>query len=352
MKISNGILRRGGVGTSRDAGGDGRRVVDWQGLTPLLAIGVLIALFSILRPTTFFTPGTFFSILNTQAVLAIVAIGLTVVLLTGEFDLSVGFIVTFTGILAAGLVARQSLPVWLAVVIALSVGAAIGVVSGVLVAVLKVPALVATLAVGTMVEGLMLWYSNGEVIFEGLPAAFIELGRWQWGPVRAPAVYLVVIAITVWLVLKYTPAGRYLHAIGGNRNAARISGVRVNRYVILAFALSGLLAAIGGVVLAARNGSANPSAGTPFLLPAFAAAFLGSVTLRKGEFHVVGTIVGVYLIAVGSTGFVILGAPFFTQQLFSGAVLIFATAGSRFVQRRKTARVRDVPAMPPGLSET
>jgi ribose transport system permease protein len=205
--------------------------------------------------------------------------------------------------------------------------------------------------VGTMVEGLMLWYSNGEVIFEGLPAAFIDLGRWQWGPVRAPAVYLVVIAVLVWLMLRYTPAGRYLHAIGGNRNAARISGVRVNRYVILAFALSGLLAAVGGIVLAARNGSANPSAGTPFLLPAFAAAFLGSVTLRKGEFHVVGTIVGVYLIAVGSTGFVILGAPFFTQQLFSGAVLIFATAGSRFVQRRKTGKIRDVPASAPELSD-
>jgi ribose transport system permease protein len=108
----------------------------------------------------------------------------------------------------------------------------------------------------------------------------------------------------------------------------------VSRHVILAFAIAGVTAAIAGVILTARNGSANPTAGNPYLLPAFAAAFLGSVTLRRGEFHILGTIIGVYLIATGSTGFVILGAPFFTQQLFGGAVLVAATAGSRLLRRR------------------
>lgn len=131
-----------------------------------------------------------------------------------------------------------------------------------------------------------------------------------------------------------------MQAVGGNRLAARLSGVHVDRIVVLAFAISGTCSGLAGYVLSARNGSATPSAGDSLLLAAFAACFLGSATLRRGQFHVFGTVFGVYLIAVGASGFVLLGAPFYTQQLFSGAVLLLATASAAFLSRRRKAPVQ------------
>lgn len=303
---------------------------------PVVAFALLVLVFGVLRPEIFFSSGNLFSILNDQAVLVILTSGLTVVLLTGEFDLSVASALTFTGALSAGLVAEQGLPVPLAVPAVILVGALIGLVNGVLVTQLRVAALIATLGTGVILDGLTLWYTNGEtVIFKSLGNPFIALGRTSLGEVQLPVVYAAVVTMLLWGMLKYTPAGRYMHAIGGNRDATRLSGIRVERYVILAFVISGMTAAIAGIAHTARAGSATPSAGVTFLLPAFAAAFLGSATLRRGEFHIWGTVIGVYLIATGTAGFVILGAPFFTRQLFSGFVLIAATAGSRFLARKR-----------------
>jgi ribose transport system permease protein len=300
----------------------------------VLAFVLLAVVFAILRPETFLTFSSLYSILNNQAVLAIVALGLTVVLIAGQFDLSIGFLLTFAGALSATLVTSMDVPVVATWVIVIVMGAFVGVANGTLVTYFKVPALVATLAVGTILEGLTLFVTNGETIFRGLDD-FIPVGRWSIGGIQAPTVYLVVIAIALWAILRYTPAGRYIHAVGASPAASRVAGIRVDRYVILAFVIAGMLAAFAGIVQTARNGSATPTAGATFLLPAFAAAFLGSVILRRGEFHVVGTVIGVYLIATGSLGFVLLGAPFYTQQLFAGFVLIVATAGGRFLRRTR-----------------
>jgi ribose transport system permease protein len=306
---------------------------DWTTIGPVGAFLLIILVFGLLRPDTFLTTASLFSILNNQAVLAILAIGLTVVLIAGQFDLSIGFTLTFTGALSATLVAAWGVPPAVAWVAVLLVGALVGVVNGVLVTVFAVPALVATIAVGSILQGLTLFVTNGETIYRGLDD-YIPLGRWSIGGIQAPTLYMIVIAVLVGAALRYTPAGRYIHAVGASPAAARVSGIRVSRYVILAFVIAGVLAAFCGVVQTARNGSATPTAGDTFLLPAFAAAFLGSVTMRRGEFHVAGTVIGVYLIATGSLGFVLLGAPFYTQQLFAGFVLIVATAGSRFLRRR------------------
>ena len=302
------------------------------GWGPVVAFLLLAVAFALLRPETFLTWNTLFTILNNQAVLAIVALGLTVVLIAGQFDLSIGFILTFAGALSATLVATMGVPPIVAWIVVIVVGAVVGVANGVLVTYFQVPALVATLAVGTILEGLTLFVTNGETIFRGLDE-YLPIGRWTIGGIQAPTIYLVVIAAALWAFLRYTPAGRYIHAVGANPAASRVAGIRVDRYVILAFVVAGVLAAFAGIVQTARNGSATPTAGVTFLLPAFAAAFLGSVTLRRGEFHVFGTVIGVYLIATGSLGFVLLGAPFYTQQLFAGFVLILATAGTRFLRR-------------------
>lgn len=306
---------------------------DLTGWGPIIAFLLLAVVFSLLRPDTFLTSGSALSILNNQAVLALVACGLTIVLIAGQFDLSIGFALTFAGAVSATLVASAQVPVWAAFAIVLAIGALVGLANGVLVTRFGVPALVATLAVGTVLEGLTLFVTNGETIFRGLES-YIPVGRWAVEGIQAPSFYLIVIAIGLWAFLRYTPAGRFIHAVGASPSAARVAGIRVDRYVVLAFVLAGVLAAFAGIVQTARNGSATPTAGASFLLPAFAAAFLGSVTLRRGEFHILGTVIGVYLIATGSLGFVLMGAPFYTQQLFAGFVLIVATAGGRFLRRR------------------
>jgi ribose transport system permease protein len=306
-----------------------------RGWTPIAAFVLLVVLFGVLVPDTFLSKGTVLSILNDQGVLALVALGLTVVLLAGEFDLSLAGTVTFVGASTAGLVANKGIPPLLAMAIAVGMGLTIGALNGVLVTAFRVPALVATLATATLLQGLTLWYTNGETIFRGLGADFTQLGRWDVGGLQAPVFYAAGAAVLLAIFLALTPTGRYLHAVGGNRLAARLSGVRVGRLVVVASMVSGTCAGLAGFVLAARNGSATPSAGDTLLLPAFAACFLGSATLRQGEFHVLGTLIGVYLIATGASGFVLLGAPFYTQQLFAGAVLILATASAAFVRRRR-----------------
>jgi ribose transport system permease protein len=304
---------------------------------PIAFFVALIVVFGLWAPDTFPTVENFKSILNDQAVLLIAACGLTCVLLCGEFDLSIGGIISVAGALATGLIAKQGLPIGVALAVALAAGIAIGALNGILVTAFEIPALIATLAMATVLDGMALWYTNGETISAGVPDAYAQLGRGGIAGFANPFLVGVVIAVGLWFVLRYTAGGRFLHAIGGNRAAAKISGIRVERHVIFAFMISGGAAAIAGVLLSARNASAAPAAGASFLLPAFAATFLGAATLRRGQFHILGTVIGVYLIATGTTGFFIVGSPSWVQSVFSGVILILATAGARFLGRRQKA---------------
>lgn len=302
---------------------------------PVIAFLLIIVVFSILAPTVFPTTGSALAILNDQAVLAILACGVTLVLLTGEFDLSAGSNLSFTGAISAVLMANLGVPVWLVLPLCLIAGALVGWVNGMLVVYFGIPALIATLAVATVLDGMTLWITGGSVIYQGIPEAFVQLGRAEVFGISLPILFMAITAVVLWAALKYTPAGRYLHAIGGNRDAARVSGIRVNRYVIFAFVVCGMFGAFAGMLQTARNASAHPTIGAAFLLPAFAACFLGSATLRRGEFHIPGTVLGVYLIATASSGLFILGAPYWTQYLFSGFILVIATASSRFLTRNR-----------------
>lgn len=314
--------------------GERRLFADIGPWGPVVGFALMFLTFSLLRGETFLTRANLFTVVNDQAVLAIVAFGLTVVLLTGEFDLSIGAMMSLAGALSAGFVAVTGLPVVVVIPIVLAIGALIGLVNGVLVTLFRVPALVVTIAMASVLDGITLWHTDGEVIFQGIPQSFIQIGRATILGVQTPTVFLIAFAVVLFLVLKYTATGRSIHAIGGNREASRMSGIRVNRNVILAFVVSGFCAAFAGLLQAARNGSAVAFMGNPFLLPAFAAAFLGSVTLRRGQFHILGTMIGVYFVAIGTNGLFILGFPFWVKFVFSGVILIAATAGSRFLTRR------------------
>ena len=310
---------------------DRRAAIDWITLAPVLFFALLIIGFTIAEPKYFPTLQNATTILNDGALLAILACGLTLVLIVGEFDLSIAAVASLSGALSTVLITQLGWPVLPTLLITLGMGLAAGVFNGLLVVRLEIPALVATIGSASVLDGLTLWITGNSVIFNGFTNAFIAYGGWRLGGFQAPFFYLVVIAGFLAFALKYTMTGRHFYATGGNRQASRMSGIKVEQKVISAFAACSTLAAFAGFVYTARQGSLTPLFGTPLLLPAFAAAFLGSVTLVHKRFHILGTVIGVYIIGTGTIGLLLIGAPAYTQQLFSGAVLLLATGGSRLL---------------------
>ena len=189
----------------------------------------------------------------------------------------------------------------------LACGVLIGLFNGVLVTYFKIHALIATLAVASLLDGLTQLTTGNSVIFEGFSDSFLRIGEWGIGGLQAMVFYLVAIATFLAVALRYTSTGRYIAAVGGDREASRMAGIRVERQIMLAFVVAAVLAVFAGMVYTARLGSVTPLFGTGFLLPAYAAVFLGSVTLMRGNFHILGTVIGVYLIGTGTTGLLIIG---------------------------------------------
>lgn len=303
--------------------------LDWGSLASVLFFGFLIVCFGVMEPDVFLTADNFASILNNGAVLAILACGLTVVLAVGEFDLSIAASASFAGALSAVMVSQFGLGMVTVIPAVILTGIMVGVVNGVLVTRYEMPALIATIGVSSLLDGLTLWITGNSVIFSGFDDNFLLIGDWRIGLLQAPVFYLTVVAAALFVTMRYTTVGRHIYAAGGNRAASRMSGIRVERQVITAFVVAGMLGSIAGLIYTARQGSLTPLFGTSMLLPTFAAAFLGSVTLARRRFHILGTVIGVYLIETGTTGLLILGAPAYTQQLFAGGVLILATIGAR-----------------------
>lgn len=351
----------GTIAEPEERGGFDRRwlgQIDLGAIAPLIFFVLLIIVFGAAEPEYFLTGANLTSILNNGAVTALLACGLTVVLIVGEFDLAIAAAASFGGALAAVLIAQQGVPLPLTIAIVVVAGASVGLINGYLVTQFEIPALIATIGVSSLLDGLTLWVTGNTVIFTGFTDAFMTFGNWRVGSLQAPVFYLGAAAIFLGIMLRYTPTGRHMYATGGNRSASRLSGIRVRRQVILAFVISGVLGALAGLVYTARQGSLTPLFGTAFLLPVFAAAFLGSVTLTRRKFHILGTMLGVYLIETGTTGLLILGAPAYTQQLFAGAVLILATIGARYrtVGWRRAGRTAEKPgakhdASPAGTRE-
>lgn len=310
--------------------------LDIGALAPLIFFLLLIVVFGAAAPEFFLTQGNLTSILNNGAVTALLACGLTVVLIVGEFDLSIAAAASFGGALAAVLIAQQGVSLPLTILAVVLAGVLTGLINGCLVTRFQIPALIATIGVASLLDGLTLWVTGNTVIFTGFTDAFMTFGSWRLGSLQAPVFYLAATAVGLGVMLRYTATGRHMYATGGNPAASRLSGIRVERQVLAAFVISGVLGALAGLIYTARQGSLTPQFGTAFLLPVFAAAFLGSVTLTRRKFHILGTVLGVYLIETGTVGLLILGAPAYTQQLFAGAVLILATIGARY----RTVRLR------------
>ncbi|MBN9139769.1 MAG: ABC transporter permease [Micrococcales bacterium] len=298
----------------------------------LIALAVLLIIFSIASPY-FLTIPNLLQVLNQSALGAIVAGGLTLVLASGQFDLSIGYMASLSGIIVTILM-LQGVPIPVAILIALLAGVIVGVVNGFLVTVLQVNALVATLGTGSVLIGVNYFISGGtpQPVSTEFPE-FLQIAIGSWFGIPKPVFYMAAALLILWVVLNKTDFGRNLRATGGNTEAAKLAGVRTARVTTAAFVVAALFAAITGVLLASSIGSGQPTGGDNYTLSSFAAAFLGSTVLREGQFHILGTLVGVVTVAVGFNGLALVGVPSFVQFLFQGILLIAAVAFSSIGRR-------------------
>jgi ribose transport system permease protein len=297
----------------------------------VVALILLIAFFTLMRPEVFLSFGNVRNIFEQIAILTIIAVGQTTVMVVGDFDLSVGTNATFSGATAAALMIGGT-PVPLAIIAGLCVGILVGMVNGFLVAFLKLSAFVATLATMTTVGGLAFLVTSGTTLY-GMPEDFFIIGQGRPLGIPLPIFFAVAVGLILWLVLRFTTLGRRWYAVGGNAEVARLSGVNVQWTRFLAFVIAGLASAIGGIILVSRLGSASSASANNYMMLAVAAVFLGMTILKSGQANVGGTLVGVGIIGVMSNGLNIIGVNTYIQQVLTGLIIIAAVTLSALKAR-------------------
>jgi ribose transport system permease protein len=292
----------------------------------------IIVFFSWLEPDTFPTLDTMKSIFNNEAVTGLIAISLVIPLASGVFDVSVGTIAGFAGVLSAWLMANSDMSPWLAIVLTLLATVALGVANAFVVVVLRVNSLIGTLGTGAIILALTKWVSDETVITERVPELSKAIARGQvWG-ITMPVFIMVAVMLVVAYALEQTTTGRAWYAVGFDAAVAKLAGLRVNLLQFSAFMVSGLISGLAGVIITARVNSGSPEAGPSYLLPAFAAVFLGATQFRHGRFNVWGAVVAVLLLGTGEVGLSLAGAPTWAPNVFQGIVLIAAMAITRAEQ--------------------
>ncbi|MFT8412491.1 MAG: ribose ABC transporter permease [Schleiferilactobacillus perolens] len=294
-------------------------------LGPLLALIVLLVLVTALN-RSFVQPSNLLNLLRQVSINALIAFGMTFVILTGGIDLSVGSILALTGALSAWMI-NQGTPVWMAIVAGLLLGAIFGMVNGVLVAYGKAAPFIATLATMTIFRGATYVFTNGNPITGGkMNESFLFqfMGRGYLFGIPFPII-IMIIAFAIWfIVLNKTAFGRKTYALGGNERAAYVAGVNTNKTTILIYVISGLMAALAGVILTSRLSSAQPDAGTSYEMDAIAAVVLGGTSLAGGKGRISGTLIGALIIGTLNNGMNLLGISSFYQQIVKGAVILIA----------------------------
>lgn len=310
--------------------------LSFRNASAIYIFGALFVLFSLWVPDTFLTTGTWRSLLATQAITALVAVALVIPLAAGVFNLAIGAEVGFGGILVAWLLSKQDLSIPLAILLTLTAGAAIGLTTGLLIVRARIDSFIATLGVSSVLIALTQWVSDGQQILE-LGDGFQAIATNQLLGITYPVFLMLIVAAVVYYVSEKTAAGRRLYATGGNLPAAALAGVRTSKVIIVSTVACGILAALAGVLQSSQVATGDPTAGPGYLLPAFAAAFLGSTQFRPGRYNVIGTVVAVFVLATGVKGLQLAGAPVWIPDLFNGVALLIAV-GVAQLERRPSNR--------------
>src|SRR3954452_17585093 len=320
-----------------------RRLVSALAVDKIGAVYVwlaIIVVFTIWAPDTFPTLDTAKQILNTNAITGLAALSILIPLSARVFDLSFAYVMTLSGVVVAKLVTHGT-PLGLSIAAGLLVGVGIGLINASVVVLAKIDSFIGTLATGSLIPALISMVTNDTPGSSGaLARNFAKLGQTTISGVTLPVIYMLVVALAIWYLLEHTATGRRLYATGFNPDAARLAGVPVNRLRFISLVTSGTLAGATGIVLASILGSGSPTAGTPYLLPAFAAVFRGATQLKNGRFNAWGTIIAVLLLGTGTTGLGLAKVDQWVQDVFIGVVLIAALALTGLQVRRAGAESR------------
>ncbi len=308
----------------------------------LLALALIILIFS-LTNEQFLTYGNITDILRSISIVTLVAIGVTFSMIVGGFDLSVGSTVSLATVASGALLVWYSQELLVVLLVPLVLGALIGLINAFIMVKIRIPDLIGTLAVMYIINGVHLTYTKGYSIYSNMPMpdgsgtapgifipAFQFIGQGRLFNIPFPVIIMVVIVALVHLFLNYTRAGRLFYMTGGNKEAARLSGVPVNRYRTYAYVISGVFAALAGIVLAARIGTGQVSAGDPLLMDGVAAALIGYSVFGAGKPNVIGTFIGAIIIGILLNGLTMMNVPYYAQDIIKGGILVLALALTYF----------------------
>lgn len=319
MAVSTDTAPRGGAARSVLGGFLGRMLGRESGI--ILGFLALCVVFAWLNPA-FLRVDNLLDVGLQSSITAVLAIGMTIVIITAGIDLSVGSVLALAAYLTADLMAR-GVPVLMAILAGLGIGLAGGALNGVLITKGRLPPFIVTLGTMSLLRGFVLVYSQGAPVY-GVPREFKAVIAGRLLGVPTPVLLAAGIAILAYLMLKYTPFGQQVIAIGGNEEAARLSGINVHRRLIAVYMLSGLLAGVAALILTARLGAAEPISGTGYELNAIAAAVMGGASLAGGQGSILGTVVGALIMGALQNGLTLNNVPSFYQQVAVGAVIIVA----------------------------
>jgi ribose transport system permease protein len=305
------------------------RALSFRNISALYIFAVMFIVFSIWVPDTFLQWNTWKALFDSQAVTAILAVGLVIALSAGAFDLAIGAELGFGAIFVAWFLVDKGVGIVPAIALTLIAGGLVGLANGLLVTKVKVDSFIATLGMSSILLAVIAWVSSSQQII-GVGNSLESLGTTEIFGLTLPVYLMLAVGVVVWYLLERTPLGRRVYATGGNIEAARLAGVRVAAVVICSLVACGAIAAFAGLLVTASLGTGDPTIGPAYLLPAFSAAFLGSTQFRGGRFNVWGTIVAVYVLATGVKGLQLAGAPIWIPDLFNGAALLLAVGLAKY----------------------
>lgn len=307
----------------------------------LVGVWLLVILFfGIKAPSTFLTFNNFSTMFGSQAVLLMLTLGLLIPLTAGDYDLSVASVLTLSAMLIAYLNVNHGWPIGLAILAGIAAGLCVGLVNGVVITFFSIDSLIVTLGTGTVLNGIVLWVSGSNTI-SGISNVLVNLSVEQrFLGISLEFYYGLALTVLLWYFFEYTAPGRRVLFVGRGRSVARLSGLRVERIRVGALVASGGISALAGALYAGTIGAADPTSGLAYLLPAFAAAFLGTTAIVPGRFNPWGSFTAVYFLVTGITGLTILGAENYVQDLFYGIALVVGVVLSQVARWRTAQRSR------------
>lgn len=311
----------------------------WAPLSPrnigaFYVLALIIIVFSFWVPNTFPTMATVKQVLDSSAITLMAALALIVPLSARTFDLSFAYVMSLSGVTTAHFIVANHMNPVLAGVLGLLAALVIGLINGTVVVVMKIDSFIGTLATGSLVQAFITFFTNDTTINDPrLAGGFSKLGQSDVGGYIYPVFYALLLSVAVWLFMEYSATGRRVYAAGFNPDAARLANIRVDRIRFVSLLVSALVSGFAGICLASQLSAGSPSAGTGYLLPAFAAVFLGATQLKNGRFNAWGTVVAVLMLATGTIGLGLATAPPWAADMFTGVVLL-AALGATGLQRR------------------